>query len=141
MAEQLNIDNAIINLTDSDRDEIDNMFDDTFSIPELTTYWPTIEAVYDLFKFNACLTDEEKITEYKWIIEQLKKFTGSKRQGFYDLRYKLYDLRDAIVYQRKSVDELLEDRKHVIYTYIRNSWLDNFLMNVDAMIRTLGGYY
>lgn len=124
----------MMQLSKETMEAIDELLSDTFTPRELTSFWGVIMDVYKAFDFRDKMSDDDLIAEFKWVNEQVNKFIGTKKDYIYSCKYDLYNMSNRIKEIKNSASEQLKDRKHVVYTYIRNQWISNLLVNVDVLI-------
>lgn len=92
-----------------------------FRARDFESMWFICKATYESLGFNDA-TDQQKIDEYKWIVQQLRKFMFSKQDAIIGCK----DL-DTMI---EAVDGLIADaaeygdeRKVVVYNFMRDRWL------------------
>lgn len=102
------------------RDNIAKMFE----LPTFLNIWPTIQKTYDMMGFKDTLTDEKMISEYKYVVEQFRKYVSSHEKQI--LKCESIESMLAIVEKMiKSAPEVDLDRKVLVYYQIRDTWLWN----------------
>ena len=102
------------------RDSIAKMFE----LPTFLNIWPTIQKTYDMMGFKDTLTDEKMISEYKYVVEQFRKYVSSHEKQI--LKCESIESMLAIVEKMiKSAPEVDLDRKVLVYYQIRDTWLWN----------------
>ena len=102
------------------RDSIAKMFE----LPTFLNIWPTIQKTYDMMGFKDTLTDEKMISEYKYVVEQFRKYVSSHEKQI--LKCENIESMLAVVEKMiKSAPEVDLDRKVLVYYQIRDTWLWN----------------
>lgn len=92
-----------------------------FRARDFESMWFICKATYENLGFKDA-TDQQKIDEYKWIVQQLRKFMFSKQDAIIGCK----DL-DTMI---EAVDGLIADaaeygdeRKVIVYNFMRDHWL------------------
>jgi len=104
-------------------DEIVKILDDLARSPDIYSFWQIIKSEYETYGFKDELTDAERLTEYNWIMEQLRKSMNMKKaelgkmqnetaKGFYETLVRQID-------QKRF--ETSGDRKDFVFRSLRNA--------------------
>ena len=102
------------------RDSIAKMFE----LPTFLNIWPTIQKTYNMLGFKDDISDEKMISEYKYIVEQFRKYVSSHEKQV--LKCENIEAMLTVVEKMiKSAPEVDLDRKVLVYYQIRNTWLWN----------------
>lgn len=102
------------------RDSISRLFE----LPTVLNMWPTIQKTYTMLGFKDVLTDEKMISEYKYIVEQFRKYVSSHEKQILKCE-NIEAMSMAVEKMIKNAPEVDLDRKVLVYYQIRDSWLWN----------------
>ena len=102
------------------RDSISRLFE----LPTVLNMWPTIQKTYTMLGFKDVLTDEKMISEYKYIVEQFRKYVSSHEKQILKCE-NIEAMLIAVEKMIKKAPEVDLDRKVLVYYQIRDSWLWN----------------
>ena len=102
------------------RDSISRLFE----LPNVLNMWPTIQKTYTMLGFKDVLTDEKMISEYKYIVEQFRKYVSSHEKQILKCE-NIEAMLIAVEKMIKNAPEVDLDRKVLVYYQIRDSWLWN----------------
>lgn len=104
-----------------------------FQAKDFESMWHVCKAWYESLGFTDA-TDQQKVDEYKWIVQQLRKYMFSKQDEIAGL--------NAIEDMVAKVEELIgkapeygEDRKKIVYNFIRDHWLYEVRDSLFEMIQ------
>lgn len=84
--------------------------------------WFIIKQNYEELGFSDPMTDQQKIDEYKWIVQQLRKYMFSKQDEIMACE-SIEDMIDFVDMLIGKADEYAEERKKIVYNFIRDGWL------------------
>ena len=93
-----------------------------FRADDFEQVWLELDQLYDTLGFVDYWSDEEKISEYKWVTQQLTKYMGTKQDEILScesLEDMVAKVESLIAKQR----EYGEDRKDILYYFMRDHWL------------------
>ena len=113
----------------------------------LVDMWPRVLQMYDYFKFSDEITDDERYDEVVWVVEQLRKFIGSKHDAVLSLQYDLESLEKTVQQMLADGSEKLSKsakesvRPRLIYVAMRNEWLWQLLTTVRYLMEVEDGTY
>ena len=102
------------------RDSISRLFE----LPTVLNMWPTIQKTYTMLGFKDVLKDEKMISEYKYIVEQFRKYVSSHEKQILKCE-NIEAMLIAVEKMIKNAPEVDLDRKVLVYYQIRDSWLWN----------------
>lgn len=91
-----------------------------FRARDFESMWFVCKATYENLGFDA--GDREKVDEYKWIVQQLRKYMFSKQNQIIECG-NLDDMIAIVDDLIGKADEYGDDRKHIAYNFIRDHWL------------------
>jgi hypothetical protein len=126
----------------SAKDTLDELF-----VPlGLVEMWPQITMRYKYFDFKDDISDGDRYDEYIWVVEQFRKFIGSKRSQVLSWAEDLDKL-------SKNVEQWLADgsekisvgkgesiRPRLVYVAMRNDWLVQLLHVTRFLMEEDNGY-
>lgn len=92
-----------------------------------------INDTYDRYGLGDGLSDEERISEYKYINEQLRKFVSKTQVPVFDCGSDLNKMAEYVRSMFKTLPEYADDRKTLVYNFVRDTWLLE-LLNVIVFI-------
>ena len=115
------------------RDHLKSMFE----LPTVLNMWPTIQNAYSMLGFKDVLSDEKMISEYKYIVEQYRKYVSSHEKQVMRCE-NLEEMASAVEKMIKNAPEVDLDRKVIVYYQIRDTWLWN-LYNRIKRLEMAGG--
>lgn len=93
-----------------------------FAVADFEQAWYELNQLYSDLGFSDQLTDEQRIAEYKWITQQLRKYMGTKEQAVLScdsIQDMAATVEDMISKQREYGDT----RQEVAYNFVRDHWL------------------
>lgn len=105
-----------------------------FSVDNFEQVWLELNQLYDQLGFEDFWNDEDKIKEYKWITQQLRKYMASKKQEIMACN-SLRDMADKVEELIEKQNEYGDNRAEIAYNFMRDHWLvqlHNILSNVAA---------
>lgn len=93
-----------------------------FQARDFETMWYAIKDEYTDLGFTDVIPDQERVNEYKWITQQLRKYMFTKQDRILEC--------DSVVDMVAMVDQLIgnadeygDERKKVVYNFMRDHWL------------------
>ena len=92
-----------------------------FRARDFESMWFICKATYENLGFKDA-TDQQKIDEYKWIVQQLRKYMFSKQEqiiGCETIEAMLEQVDDLI----SKASEYGDERKVIVYNFMRDHWL------------------
>jgi len=120
--------------------------DELFVPLGLVEMWPQITMRYKYFDFQDTISDGERYDEYIWVVEQYRKFIGSKKA-------QVLSWADDLEKLAKNVEQWLADgsekitagknesiRPRLVYVAIRNDWLIQLLHVTKFLMEENNGY-
>lgn len=126
----------------SAKDTLDELF-----IPlGLVEMWPQITMRYDYFKFQDNISDEQRYDEYIWVVEQYRKFIGSKKSQVLSWSEDLEKLETNVEQWLADGSEKISTgkgesiRPRLVYVAIRNDWLVQLLHVTRFLMEEEDGY-
>ena len=117
--------------------EVQAIFDEAFAVPDFIKLWTEIHRQFKELGFTDSLTDEERIRDYNWIVQQLRKVLSTKQtliQSYADDLPKMLGVLQDYKRKNRSKDTAYTDRKHLVLGVLRDQWVDSFIVNVSILI-------
>lgn len=103
-----------------------------FQARDFESMWFAITDEYRDLGFTDSIADQDRIDEYTWITQQLRKYMFSKQDEILGCE-SLGDMIALIDVYIGKAGEYGEDRKKVVYNFMRDHWLyeiRNHLVNL-----------
>lgn len=116
---------------------VQSIFDEAFAVPDFIQLWPEIQRQYNDLGFTDTLTDEERIREYNWIVQQLRKVISTKQgqiQSYAEDLPKMLEVLEDFKRKNRSRDTAYVDRKHLVLGVLRDQWVNSFIVNISIEI-------
>lgn len=98
------------------------MSDGLFSYDDFEQAWADLNSMYEQLKFSDPLSDEQRIKEYKYVHQQLKKYIGSKR-GEVLACDNVIDMVNVVEQMILKQREYGDTRADIVYNFMRDHWL------------------
>lgn len=105
-----------------------------FKLNSFSDMYLIINDMYHRYELGEGLPDEQRISEYKYINEQLRKFVSGKQDQILGFGSDLRGMAENIRIMFKTLPEYAEDRKMLIYNFVRDAWLIELLNVVMFLI-------
>lgn len=109
---------------------------DKFTLPAFSTMWPIIHQRYQAMGFQDHLSDKERINEYKYIVEQYRKYIAGHEKQILKYENNLEDMLKVIEELITKAPEVDIERKVLVYYTLRDDWLTD-LYNAVILILQL----
>lgn len=94
-----------------------------FQPKDFQAMWFTLNSKYQALGFHDNIADSIRINEYKYIVQQLRKYmTGKKDTILHDCSTP-EEMVDVINHLIGNGSEYADERKEVVYNFIRDDWL------------------
>lgn len=104
-----------------------------FRANDFEAMWYVLKDQYDNLGFSDQMSDQQRVDEYKWIVQQLRKYMFSKQDDILGC--------DSVDEMVARVDDLIgraeeygDDRKHVVYNFVRDHWLYELRNHLSNML-------
>lgn len=104
-----------------------------FRANDFEAMWYMLKDQYKNLGFTDQMTDQQRVDEYKWIVQQLRKYMFSKQDGILDCD-SVEDMVACVDKLIGTADEYGEDRKHVVYNFVRDHWLYELRNHLSNML-------
>lgn len=98
--------------------------------------WMEMKAEYEALGFNDEITDEEMISEFKYIAQQLRKYKFSKQDQIvgHDTLQEMADEVESLI---GKAPEYGNTRPEIVYNFMRDHWLVNMYNSMAQAILSL----
>ena len=93
-----------------------------FQMNSFANMWIVINNKYNLMEFKDNISDEQRISEYKWITQQLRKYI-SKQQNVVLKHDTLKEMLNEIEALISKAEEYGDSRREIVYNIMRDEWL------------------
>lgn len=106
-------------LTDEEREILEG----SFRLTDFRSMFDIINGTYEALKFHDELTDNERIDEYKYITQQLRKYISGRQDTIMACGSDLQRMLVTVESWLSDAPEYGDDRKTLVYNFLRDSWL------------------
>lgn len=106
-------------LTDDQRSVLENLF----KMNDFRSMYVLIDSIYRELNFSDKLTDEERIAEYKYVTQQLRKYISQRQDPFFKCGSNLDAMSSLVGEWLAKANEYGETRKDLAYNFLRDSWI------------------
>lgn len=118
-------------LTDEQRQALENQF----SLVDFVSMWPIIDEVYKRMGLGDLLADEERIAEYKYINEQLRKFVFKQEEPIMSHGGDLQGMFQEAVAMAEKSREYGDERKKIVYGALRDQWMGQLINLIITLMQ------
>ncbi len=124
-----------------ERDELITIADQMLVQPELHREWPRLLDQYSYLGFTDNISDADRIKEFTWIIKELRKLISKQSTVLRNMRNLEETLGYLTALQKRTKSggggtEYPEDRMHLVYSVMRDDWIEGYIQNVESSILT-----
>jgi hypothetical protein len=106
-------------LTDQQRAYVNG----AFQMRSFRDMWSIIDQTYGQLGLGADMTDADRIAEYRYINEQLRKYIGSKQDQVLGHGADLDGMMAEVAELVSKGTEYGDERKVLVYNFLRDQWL------------------
>ena len=106
-------------LTDEQRDLLGKLF----SMNSFSTTWATIDQIYSQHNMGEHMSDEDRIAEYTYINQQLRKYISGAENTVMSHGGDLGGMKSEVEALISSAPEYADTRKQLMYNFVRDVWL------------------
>ena len=117
-------------LSENERVVIDSLFE-TQSFGNM---YDVIHSIYKQKELGLDLTDEDRIAEYKYITEQLRKFISTKQDTILSANGDLELMISFVKSLAESGDEYMTERKKFVYSILRDNWIIELYNGISYLL-------
>lgn len=93
-----------------------------------------IEQYYKQYNLGQDMTDDEKIAEFQYINEQLRKFAFTKQDQILEHGSDLDSMLEEVDNLISQSKEYADTRKVLMYNFMRDAWLIELHNNISYLI-------
>ena len=95
--------------------------------------WFNVKQWYEALGFTDPLSDQQRIDEFKWIVQQLRKYMFSKQDvivGHENLEGMVAEVDNLL----SKAEEYGDERKKIVYNFMRDHWLYEIRNHLNVMM-------
>ena len=107
-----------------------------FRSKDFESLWFIIKEQYKELGFSDVLSDQERIDEYKWITHQLRKYMFGKQDDIMSCN-SVDEMIAKVEILIGKADEYGDERKKVVYNFMRDHWLYEVRNSLVYILQTL----
>lgn len=93
-----------------------------FAVDDFEQVWYEVDQLHDALKLREYGDDAEKIAEYKYVTQQLRKYMASKKETVLGCD-SLEDMVSAVEMLIMKQREYGDTRQDLLYNFMRDHWL------------------
>ena len=112
--------------------ELKQSLEAAFTPRDFQSMWFALNAKYEALSFQDNISDAERIQEYKYIVQQYRKFISGQHDAFMAC-ISAEDMLMLIDSLLANAAEYGKERKEIAYNFMRDDWLyelQNFIVQV-----------
>jgi hypothetical protein len=117
-------------LTDEERQYVEG----SFALTDFRSMFDIINNVYESLKFRDNITDSERISEYKYITQQLRKYISGRYDTIAACGSDLNMMLSTVERWLSDAPEYGDDRKNLVYNFLRDQWLIETYNNIKWLM-------
>ena len=106
-------------LTDNERAIVESQF----RLTDFRTMFDILNSLYEAMKFHDDLSDAERIAEYKYVTQQLRKYISGRQVAILDCGSDLDKMLLTVESWLSDAPEYGDDRKTLAYNFLRDEWI------------------
>jgi len=103
-----------------------------FDLRSMEDMWMVLDAKYKALGLSDGMSGDDKIAEYKWVIQQFRKYMTTHMDMIYDAEN--LESAAANVRQAKQRAEYGDSRQSIVYSFVRDAWLDELEQVIGALM-------
>ena len=112
--------------------ELKQSLEAAFSPRDFQSMWFALNAKYEALAFKDDISDSIRIQEYKYIVQQFRKFISGQHEAIMECvsAEEMLQLIDTML---SNAAEYGKERKEIVYNFVRDDWLyevQNYIMQV-----------
>ena len=104
-------------------DEARELVHGCFEMKAFSEMFPIIGQYYKKYELGEDMTDDEKIAEYQYVNEQLRKFAFKNQDAILDYGSDLEGMLGEAKAMLERGGEYAGTRKQLMYNFMRDAWL------------------
>ena len=101
---------------------IDELLDEAFDMPDFRSTWFFVDNWYKRLGFKDPIPDSDRIEEYKWITEQLRKVIFKIEDEMRELASKPEMLLQYLDNKIAKANDKATSRKELVFGFMRDEW-------------------
>ena len=117
-------------LSDEERQYVEG----SFALTDFRSMFDIINNVYESLKFRDNITDSERISEYKYITQQLRKYISGRYDTIAACGSDLNMMLSTVERWLSDAPEYGDDRKNLVYNFLRDQWLIETYNNIKWLM-------
>ena len=117
-------------LSENERHQLELLF----RLQDFRTMFDLIQNEYAHVGMGETLTDEERINEFKYITQQLRKYVSKQQDVILDHGADLEGMRAEVENLISKASEYGDTRKELIYNFMRDGWLIEVYNGISYLI-------
>lgn len=94
--------------------------------------WANIDGYYQNM-FHDDISDEQRIDEYKYIVQQLNKYISKRKEELIKLD-SMEDMAGQVIVWLGESSQYGGSRKELVYNFLRDAWLREVLSALSTML-------
>lgn len=100
---------------------------------DVVASWENLNDTYDTLRFSDDLADDERLEEYKWIVQQMNAFLSKMRAKLLSCKDEdaMTELLSTSVIPQGKVN--LTTRRALVYQKLRQQWVRMMAMKLNMM--------
>ena len=100
---------------------------------DVVASWENLNDTYDTLRFSDDLADDERLEEYKWIVQQMNAFLSKMRAKLLSCKDEdaMTELLSVSVIPQGKVN--LSTRRALVYQKLRQQWVRMMAMKLNMM--------
>jgi hypothetical protein len=106
-------------------DEFYEALDDMFKVYDINAWWPDYLREYEMLGFTDPISDDERIAEFNYILQEYRKYIFSHEALITEYAYNLPRMLVVVEDLIAKAPEFSNERKKIVYNRKRDNWLLN----------------
>lgn len=117
-------------LTDEQRETIESMF----ALRDFRSMYEIIHNTYKSLELGLELFDDERIAEYSYITQQLRKFISAHYDPIMKCGSNLDAMKATVQTWLDNSTEYGSERKQLVYNFLRDQWITEVYTAIDYLM-------
>lgn len=105
-----------------------------FTMNSFSTTWSTIDQVYNQYGMGVGMSDDDRISEYTYINQQLRKYISGAESDVLGHGADLDAMKAEVENMIATAAEYADTRKQLMYNFVRDIWLLDLYSGVMWLI-------
>lgn len=119
-------------------DEQRKMIDDLFRMTDFRSMYEVIHQTYRSLELGLDLEDSDRIAEYTYITQQLRKFMSAHYDPIIKCGSNLPSMLMVIESWLDKNSEYGQERKQLVYNFLRDQWITELYNGIQYLINEAG---